>query len=233
MTKVSSGSSVIDHLLEGGYEEGVITTVYGPAGSGKTTIAILAAISVAQQGKRVVFIDTEGGFSTERLQQLTSDHKKVLDHTIFLQPTSFEKQKEAFEKLTKLVSDDIGLVVIDSIAMLYRLELGKSEDIYDINRDLGRQIGFLTELARKKSIPIIVTNQVYSMFDDRTKVNMVGGDILKYGSKCLLELSVLPTKTRKLTLAKHRSIKENKDALFDIVESGIVAKTPRPGFKLF
>jgi DNA repair protein RadB len=234
MPKISSGSQLIDEFLEGGYEDEVITTVFGPAGSGKTTFALLAALSVASGGKRVIYMDTEGGFSTERFQQLTQDHEKMLEKIVFLQPTSFEKQKEAFDKLRSLASKDIGLIIIDSIAMLYRMELGKSEEIYEINRDLGRQIGFLTEIARTKKIPVLITNQAYSMFGEREKMQMVGGDILKYGSKCVLELQITPTKLRRLVLVKHRSMKENKQTLFEITSTGIGQLKPqKSGFKIF
>jgi len=50
---------------------------------------------------------------------------------------------KAFEKLKDIINDRIGLVVVDSIAMLYRLELGKSENIQEVNRELGRQIGYI------------------------------------------------------------------------------------------
>ena len=98
---------------------------------------------------------------------------------IFLKPTSFAEQKKSFEKRKDIVNDKIGLIVVDTIAMLYRLELGKSEEVQDVNRELGRQISYLTEIARKRSIPVLITNQVYADFDDRDKVNIVGGDILK------------------------------------------------------
>jgi RecA/RadA recombinase len=60
-------------LLEqlGGYDCDIITTFYGPAGSGKTNFCVLAAASIARR-KKVIFIDTEGGFSFERLNQLAS-----------------------------------------------------------------------------------------------------------------------------------------------------------------
>ena len=45
--KISSGSQVIDKLLTGGFEKGVISTIYGPAGTGKSNIAILTALRVA------------------------------------------------------------------------------------------------------------------------------------------------------------------------------------------
>lgn len=45
-----------------GYESDIITTIYGPAGSGKTNFSLLAAVSCASKGNKVLFIDTEGDF---------------------------------------------------------------------------------------------------------------------------------------------------------------------------
>ena len=53
-TVISSGSQLFDQLLNGGYETNVITTVYGPAGSGKSTLSLLAAIAMAKTGKKVI-----------------------------------------------------------------------------------------------------------------------------------------------------------------------------------
>jgi len=131
------------------------------------------------------------------------------------------------------VNDKIGLIVVDTIAMLYRLELGKDEDIHEVNIELGKQISYLTEIARKKSIPVLITNQVYADFDVKDKVNIVGGDILKYGSKCLIELQITPNNNRRAILKKHRSIEEEKELLFKIVEGGIIGTTESRGFKFF
>ena len=50
---------------------------------------------------------------------------------------------------------------------------------------------------------------------------MVGGDILKYSSKCLIELKNL--KNMKLAvLKKHRSLPENLSTEFRIVQEGII-----------
>ena len=235
--KIPTGSKVLDTMLDGGYENDVITTIYGPAGSGKTVLCLLCAINVARSGKKVVYVDSEGGFSLERLKQIAShisqDYEKILDKIIFLKPTSFAEQKKSFEKLKDIVNDKIGLIIVDTIAMLYRLELGKSEDVQDVNRELGKQISYLTEIARKKNIPVLVTNQVYTDFDNKDKVNIVGGDILKYGSKCLIELQITPNSNRRVILRKHRSLKEEKEILFKIVEGGIIGTTESRGFKLF
>ncbi|MBI3035280.1 DNA repair and recombination protein RadB [Candidatus Woesearchaeota archaeon] len=235
--RIPTGSKVLDAMLNGGYEKDVITTIYGPAGSGKTVLCLLCSINIARGGKKVVYVDSEGGFSLERMKQICShisqDYKKILDSIIFLRPTSFSDQKNSFEKLKGIVNDKIGLIVVDTIAMLYRLELGKSEEVHEVNRELGRQISYLTEIARNKGIPVLITNQVYTDFDDKNKVNIVGGDILKYSSKCLIELQITPNNNRRLILKKHRSIAEQKELLFKIVEGGIIGTSESKGFKLF
>jgi len=235
--RIRTGSKILDEMLQGGYEKDVITTVYGPAASGKTVLCLLCAINAAMLDKKVIYVDTEGGFSVERLKQIcghiSQDYRKILDCIIFLRPTSFAEQKKSFEKLKEIISDKIGLIIIDTIAMLYRLELGKGEDVHDVNRELGKQISYLTEIARKRSIPVLITNQVYMDFDNKEKVNIVGGDILKYGSKCLIELQITPNGNRRAILRKHRSIAEEKEILFKIVEGGIIGTKESKGFKLF
>ena len=76
------------------------------------------------------------------------------------------------------------------------------------------------EIARKKHIPVLVTTQVYSDFDNRNTVKMVGGDLLKYGSKCLLELQKF-NHCWGLILRKHRSLPEGKECKFKIGQKGI------------
>lgn len=231
-SRVSTGCGVLDKLLSGGLDADCITTIYGPAGSGKTNLALLAAVTIALRGKKVIYMDTEGGFSVERLKQLCKDHAHVLENVLFLRPTTFQEQVEAFTKLKSLVTAKIGLIVVDSISMLYRLELG-GEDAYDVNRALGKQLAALTEISRKKNIPVVLTNQVYSSFDEREKVNMVGGDLLRYGSKCLVELQITPSNKRRAILRKHRSLAPDKEAVFQIVENGIVEAKESRGFVLF
>ena len=46
----------------------------------------------------MIYIDTEGGFSVDRLKQLDDDYELILKHMVFLHPTSFEEQKQVFEK---------------------------------------------------------------------------------------------------------------------------------------
>jgi len=220
--KISSGAEFLDILLDGGYDSDIVTTIFGPSGAGKTNFCLLAAVKIAEAGKKVLFIDTEGGIAVERIKQISLDYAGVLDKIIFLNPLTFVEQNDIFEKIKSLAGDQIGMIVVDSISMLYRLELGRSEEVYEVNSALGRQIAYLVEIARRKKIPVLITNQVYADFDHRDEVKMVGGDLLKYGSKCLLELK-RGEEYREIILRKHRSLPEGKRVKFKIIEQGVEA----------
>lgn len=218
--RVSTGVDFIDKLLEGGYDSDIVTTVYGPSGSGKTNLCLLAMVRMAGTGKRIIFIDTEGGIAVERVKQITSHYARVLERVIFFRPVNFNEQNEIFETLKKMINENIGMIIVDSIAMLYRLELGRKEDVYDVNVMLGRQIAYLVEIARRWKIPVLITNQVYADFENKDKVKMVGGDLLKYGSKCLIEL-IKFSNCRGLALRKHRSLPEGLERKFRIGGKGL------------
>jgi len=233
--KISSGSYDLNTWLYGGYEKDVITMIAGPAGSGKTNFSILASCSQARKGNKVIFMDTEGGFSVERVKQVVGEnYEDILKNIFLLEPVSFDEQKKAFTNLLNhLKKDQIGLIVIDGMAMLYRLELGdavKSKDdsrVREVNREVAKQMRVLSEIARKKNIPVIITNQVYGGFvceEDwkkgiRGEINIVGGDLFKYWSKCILELKH-DRGRRKCVLLKHRSL-ATKELNFDIRNKGI------------
>lgn len=229
--KISAGSFDLNKFLFGGYETDIITTIYGDAGSGKTNLCMILASSQAKKGNKVLFIDTEGGFSIERFKQLTGEsYESYLKNILLLKPTSFKEQIKIFQTLEKQISN-ISLVIVDGMTMLYRLELSESrEDIIkvkEINKELAKQMRILAEIARTKNIPVIITNQTYKEFLSKENFErgftpdsfMVGGDILKYWSKCLIEIKMEKGK-RKLILKKHRS-QPQKELSFYITNSGI------------
>ncbi|PIN90605.1 DNA repair and recombination protein RadB [Candidatus Pacearchaeota archaeon CG10_big_fil_rev_8_21_14_0_10_32_14] len=238
--KISSGSYDLNKWLFGGYESDIISMIAGGPGTGKTNLVMLAAVSQAKKGNKVIFVDTEGGFSIDRIRQLLEENKEddsILENILLLKPTSFEEQKKDFEKLSKEINKDhVGLIVVDSMVMLYRLELGDAlqlkddEKIKNVNREMAKQIKFLAEISRKQEIPVIITNQVYKEFqsdEDRRKgikpeMSLVGGDLLKYWSKCIIQLENEGGR-RKAVLIKHRSLPQ-KTMNFEIVNSGVRKK---------
>ncbi len=222
MDKVTTGAEFLDTFFNGGYDNDVVTTIYGPSGSGKTNLCLLPAVKCAEQGKKIIYIDTEGGIAVERIKQLSKNYEEVLRQMIFFRPINFVEQGEMVEKLKGYLDNNPpGLIIVDSISMLYRLELGKNEGVYEANNSLGRQMATLVEIARSKKIPVIITNQVYSDFDKRDHVKMVGGDLLRYGSKCLLELRK-HDECYEMVLRKHRFLADGTGKKFQIVNEGLV-----------
>jgi DNA repair protein RadB len=221
---ITSGTKAIDSLLSGGYESSTITTIYGPAGSGKTNLMLVFLCALVKSGKKLIYIDTEGSFSVARAKQLLPDFEKYAEQIIYLRPFTFEEQKKAILQVRALVEhnpDKFSAVIIDSIAMLYRLENAKTLDVPFVNKELSAQLGILNELTGKYGLPILLANQVYADFENRDAVKMVGGDLLKYTSKCLIELQKAKNGLRVATLIKHRSIPEGRQVAFKIIGEGI------------
>jgi len=225
MAKISAGSYDINKWLYGGYEKDIISVIYGGPGTGKTNFCILAAVSQARKGNKVIFMDTEGGFSTERVRQIAPDnYENVLKNIFLLKPTNFNEQKKDFEKLLEHLDKEVSLIIVDGMTILYRLDFAGAREKDEgearkVSSELARQLRILSEIARKKDIPVIVTNQVYNWENGQ---KMVGGDILNYWGKCLIEL-VREKGRRVAFLRKHRNLPETEFE-FQIVDFGIRKK---------
>lgn len=231
--KISTGSYDLNKWLYGGYEKDTITMIAGSPGSGKTNFVTLVACSQAKKGNKVLFVDTEGGFSVERVKQIApEEYEEILKNILIMKPTNFNEQQEVLNTLRNTIKkESVNLIIVDGMAMLYRLELGDNrgddEQIKNVNMEVAKQMRDLAEIARKQEIPIIITNQVYSNFlteEDlkngiKKSTSIVGGDLFRYWSKCIIELSN-ENRRRKASLLKHRFLPE-KELYFEIRDKGI------------
>ncbi len=207
----------IDSILGGGLETKVITQIYGPPGSGKTNFCMQAAVSAAAQGRKVVYVDTEAGHSFERLRQIAGDgYEDVLRSCIVFEPLSFDDQSFILKNLGRVLDDTFGLIVLDSAVSLYRLARD-DETASQVNRELSAQMAMLSAVARKNNLAAVITNQVYPLDGD---IEPVGGSILKYWSKAIVELT-RKNGRREAILRRHRSMEENARVAFAIDGEGI------------
>lgn len=223
MEKFSLGIKKFDDMTKGGLEYNIINNIYGPAASGKTLFCILSAINfIKNNDKKILYIDTENGFSIERLNQIINqDTKKkdILKNIIIFKPNTLDKLDKTLENSTKINKKNIGMIIVDSISMLYRLELGKFE-INKTNKIFAKIISNLMEIS-KNNVAILLTSHIYADFNHKNETKMSGGDFLKYSCKALFKLENLKNQIRKLTIIKHRSLKEEENLYFKIIKEGI------------
>src|SRR2546428_430668 len=194
--KVALGCRALDDLLGGGVEEGCITLLHGEAGSGKTNFCLQLARNVVRAGHKVIYIDTEG-VSLDRLQQICGDDFDVVAKNIlFSEPYSFEEQEKLIEKAVKLAdgNPEVGLIVIDSITMHYRLTM-RDETRRDERYGLTRQIAKLLRASRVRGIPVVVTSQVYTDIDTGLYMPL-GGHMLSHNAKTIVRLERTGVSTR-------------------------------------
>jgi len=215
--KISTGSRGMDNLLGGGLETKMITQFVGEAGSGKSTFCLLSAVNTLQEGKGVVYIDTEG-FSVERFEQIAGDETEELAKYLFIEePGTFAEQGRLIQDAEKILkAGKASLIVVDSATALYRVE---QIDTRDALQQLSQQMAYLLALAKRYDVPAVITNQVF-MDIDHHRLNGLGGTALAHISKAIVSIEKLE-KCRRATIIKHRSQREGTTYDFTIVNEGV------------
>ena len=213
------GCNAIDLLLDGGFEAGIITQIYGESGTGKSNIAMQLAVQAVSRGLRVIYIDTEG-FSGERFKQIAGPGAEEMAKKIMVfEPMSLEQQAIAIRESSRIAGRDLGVVILDSATSLYRVLL-EAEDNRTIRRTLNLQLSELQEIARRHRIPVVITNQVYTDIESKT-LRPLGGKGLEHMCKAIMLLEKRGEGLRRARLVKHRSQPEGKTTDFRLTARGL------------
>lgn len=222
---VPTGCTPVDDLLGGGFERGAVTQMYGPPASGKTTLALSAAVEVGATGDSALFIDTEG-LSLDRFEQLGRGRvgeeavEGLASRLIVSEALDFEEQEEAVKDAAD-IAGSVDLIVLDSATGFYRLERTEREE-GDALRAVARQVTHLLGLARRHDLAVVITNQVFTD-PDSDRARPLGGHTLTHWSGAVLRLERFRGGNRRITLEKHRSAPAGESARFRITEEGLAA----------
>jgi recombination protein RecA len=138
---ISTGSMALDIALGvGGIPRGRIIEVFGPEGSGKTTVTLHIIAEAQRRGGITAFIDAEHALDPTYARNLGVNIEELL----VSQPDSGEQALEIADMLVR--SGSLDLVVIDSVAALVpRAEIeGEMGDTH-----VGLQARLMSQAMRK------------------------------------------------------------------------------------
>ena len=143
MQTIPTGSLALDIALGiGGIPRGRVVEVFGPEGSGKTTVCLHIIAEAQRQGGIAAFIDAEHALDPTYARELGVN----IDELLVSQPDSGEQALEIADMLVR--SGALSLVVIDSVAALVpRAEIeGEMGDTH-----VGLQARLMSQAMRKLS----------------------------------------------------------------------------------
>ncbi len=231
--KINAGANGLNELLGGGVEANAITEAYGKFASGKTQLGFQLCVNVQRpvndggiDGK-VLFIDTEGTFRPDRLEQIAKaggmDPKQVLENIFVVRATSTDQQILAVERADKLIREsNIKLVVVDSLMALFRSEFLGRGALGERQQKLNSHIHKLQKLADTYDLAIYITNQVMDnpgiLFGDPT--TPVGGNVVAHAATTRLYMRKSKEEKRIVRLVDSPNMPEG-EAVIKITSEGI------------
>jgi recombination protein RecA len=217
---IPTGAISLDIALGiGGLPRGRVVEIYGPEGSGKTTLALQAIANAQKNGGIAAFVDAEHALDPEYAKKLGVD----TDALLVSQPDTGEQALEIADMLVR--SSAIDVIVIDSVAALVpRAEIeGEMGDSH-----VGLQARLMSQAMRKLAGALNQTKTTAIFINQlREKVGVLfgspettsGGRALKFYSSVRLDIRRIET------------LKDGTDAVGSRTKVKVVKNKVAPPFR--
>jgi recombination protein RecA len=227
--RIPTGVMKLDAAIGGGIPRGRITEIWGPEGSGKTTVALHTVARAQRAGLNVAYLDMEQALDPSYMKTLGVDW----DSLILSQPDTAEQVFEVMDKLAS--TGDVALIVVDSVAAMSPRQEAEG-DYGDAN--VGSIARVMSQGLRKLN-PLLGPNNTSVFFINQLRANIgawspggsppditTGGKSLKYWASLRMEVrrtgpvksgdNIIGAATKVKTF-KNKTAAPYKEATFDII----------------
>ncbi|EAA17631.1 DNA repair protein rhp51 [Plasmodium yoelii yoelii] len=190
--KITTGSSVLDKTLGGGFESMSITELFGENRCGKTqvchTLAVTAQLPKSMQGGngKVCYIDTEGTFRPEKIckiaQRFGLNSEDVLDNILYARAFTHEHLYQLLATSAAKVVHTPACALLTYTLLTYALltyalltytlltyllhfcerYFSGRGELSERQQKLNKIMSVLSKLGEQFNIAIVITNQVMS-----------------------------------------------------------------------
>jgi recombination protein RecA len=221
IASIPTGSLALDVALGiGGIPRGRIVEVYGPEGSGKTTVCLHVIAEAQAKGGITAFIDAEHALDPTYARALGVN----IDELLVSQPDSGEQALEIADLLVR--SGAVDLVVIDSVAALVpRAEIeGEMGDSH-----VGLQARLMSQAMRKLAGSLSRFDTTAMFINQlREKIGvMFGSPETTSGGRALKFYSSV-----RLDIRKIDNLKDGTEVVGSRVRAKVVKNKLAPPFRL-
>jgi len=166
---IPTGSISLDMALGvGGVPRGRVIEIFGPEGSGKTTVSLHILAEAQKQGGVGAFVDAEHALDPDWAKRIGVD----MENLLISQPDSGEQALQIIETLVR--SGEVDVIVVDSVAALVpQAEIAGEMGEFQI----GLQARLMSQALRKLSGIISKTKTVVIFLNQtRMKIGMMFGN---------------------------------------------------------
>jgi recombination protein RecA len=217
---IPTGSLALDIALGvGGIPRGRIIEIYGPEGSGKTTVALHIIAEAQKAGGISAYIDAEHALDPVYARKIGVD----VDNLLISQPDTGEQALEIVDALVR--SGAVDAIVVDSVAALApRAEIeGEMGDAH-----VGLQARLMSQALRKLTAVISKSNSTAVFINQlREKVGvMFGNPEVTPGGRALKFYSSV-----RLDVRRVENIKQGQDTIGARTRVRVVKNKLAPPFK--
>jgi len=202
--QITTGSKELDKLLNGGFETGSITELFGEFRTGKSqlchTIAVTCQLPIDNGGAegKCLYIDTMGTFRPERLlavaERFGLQGNDVLDNVAYARAYNSDHQLTLLSQAAAMMSESrYAVVVVDSATALYRTDYSGREELSSRQMHLAQFLRTLLRLADEFGVAVVITNQVVAQVDGGAMFQAdpkkpIGGNIMAHASTTRISL---------------------------------------------